>query len=1011
MNLRPYQQESLNAIVAGYRANKTKGLVVLPTAAGKTVVFSQLPQSLAMKPAVEKMLVIVHRDELAVQTKDKMERCNPHLRVEIEKAEQWASLNADVVVASVQTLGRNKLENGTYQFSERIQRFPHEKFRYIIADEAHHATADSWRSVLAYFRVLKGTQYDDPTKLFLAVTATPRRADNIGMETICDEIYYSKDIASCIREGWLTDIKAYRVDTTVDLSSVGISHGDFNVKELERTVNTPERNRKIVEQYLEHGEERQAICFTVDVQHAVDVAEEFTRAGVSAAVLTGKTPREERRKILRLHQEGYFRVLTNCGVLCLDSETEILTSAGWIGINEMTHDHEVANWDNGRIFFDKPRNVVVRNREPGEKMVSISNRHRNIRVTEDHQMVWRTCMAGKDRKTSISEIVGRQCAIPLSGLAAPRPIEPVQPVVRTPSQVKRAIQSSSYYYRKANGLSFDESVEEAKRRHSEHDSLRRKKPDELSLDECWFIGFWLGDGSRTALSSGGVEYILTQSKVYPKIIEKIDRVLDAMGVDYIRREKHNESGKGACDFISWSLPRGTGFGPQKRNGLFGIEPYLEKNGTPLWWGLNEPQFDSFIQGYWYANGTHRQADNGIPKTINCCCASKQATDLIQAIAVCRGYTCSVNGKTRKNPSGGYFKTLYNIYLRKQKYGMVGTKGDCIEYEDRWKEERVWCVTSTSGNIVTRRRGKVCITGNCEGYDDPNVMVALMARPTKSGTLYTQCVGRVLRPSPSPEELAEMFYRGEEPPWIKPYAIVIDFCDLSSRHSLIDIPTLFGMKPGSNLKGKKVHEEVEQIRKAIEQQKLPVRLDEIDSMDTLRAIAVRVNLLTPPRVPEEIRRISRFSWIETAANGWSMALPDRTVVRVQMDTLGHYEVSKSLNGIKTVVGKENTLEAAIERADQMVPQDAAVLLTGAAAWRKKPISDPQIRALWFKMKWNAKYKKNLPPTIQDFYAMARKQYPTMGHASDKLNELASEETWVPKWRKELDAKRHAAHVRS
>lgn len=615
MNLRPYQQEADNCTIQSFRRGVTKGLIALPTGLGKTVLFSKLPSSLPLPPG-KKMAVLVHRNELATQAMNKIQRCNPDLKVAIEKAEHYAPLDSDVVIFSVQTISRgNALKDGVYSFNERLSRFNPDDFLIVVADEAHHATAESWRSCLAFFRVLKGTQYDDPTKLFLAVTATPRRADNIGMETICDEIYYSKDLASSIREGWLTDIKAFRVDTTIDISAVGTSHGDFKENELARVVDTPERNRKIVEKYIELGEGQRAVAFCVHKAHVANLAAAFQDAGIPVMSITDDTPKAERPKLLRLFSEGHFRVAVSCGVLS------------------------------------------------------------------------------------------------------------------------------------------------------------------------------------------------------------------------------------------------------------------------------------------------------------------------------------------------------------------------------------------------------------EGWDDPGVTVALMARPTKSGTLYTQCVGRVLRPWPAPEELAEYFYRGEEPPWIKPYAIVIDFCDLSSRHSLIDIPTLFGMKPGANLKGKKVNEEVEQIQKAIEQQKLPVRLDEIDSLDTLRAIAVRVNLLTPPRVPEEIRRISRFSWIETAANGWSMALPDRTVVRVQMDTLGHYEVSKSLNGIKTVVGKENTLEAAIERADQMVPQDAAVLLTGAAAWRKKPISDPQIRALWFKMKWNAKYKKNLPPTIQDFYAMARKQYPTMGHASDKLNELVGEETWAPKWRKELDAKRHAAHVRS
>ena len=118
--LRPYQQEALDAIIQSEANGVSKQLVVLPTGAGKTVIFSHLP---LIKQHATPMLVLAHREELLQQAKSKIEQSNPTLSVEIEQAQNYAS-HVDVVVASVATLGRNN--------SERISRFPKDYFKTII---------------------------------------------------------------------------------------------------------------------------------------------------------------------------------------------------------------------------------------------------------------------------------------------------------------------------------------------------------------------------------------------------------------------------------------------------------------------------------------------------------------------------------------------------------------------------------------------------------------------------------------------------------------------------------------------------------------------------------------------------------------------------------------------------------------------------------------------------------------------------------------------------------------
>jgi superfamily II DNA or RNA helicase len=586
MALRNYQKESLNAVASAVQRGVRHGLTVLPTGAGKTVVLSHLPSSMGMAPG-EQMLVLVHRDELVNQTVEKLQRYNPDLHVTIDKAENKADVNADLIVASVQTIGRNPLADHKFTFKDRIARLDAQRIQYVVVDEAHHATATSYRGVLAYLGVLKGSPYDwGRDKFLLGVTATPNRGDNQGLSTIFSEIVYSKSLPEMIDESWLVDIKAYRVDTRVDISEVKTSAGDFQTKALEKTVNTPSRNALIVDKYLEFGEGQRGVVFTVDVQHSEDVATAFNNRGIRALAISGQMPMNDRRKALQLFRDGYYRILASCGVLS------------------------------------------------------------------------------------------------------------------------------------------------------------------------------------------------------------------------------------------------------------------------------------------------------------------------------------------------------------------------------------------------------------EGWDDPAAVVALMARPTKSGLLFRQQVGRVLRPFPAPEELTAMRSEGREPAWIKPYAIVIDFCDLSGKHILHTAPSLFGLNPKMDLNGKKGRETTQAIEKVIQQKKLPLALDSVESLEKLDSIVQQVDLLRPATIPEHVRKVSRFAWIEYGADSYSLSVPDYGIVRVKPNMLNQWEVSKTNNGIMNMIGTTATLEEAVALADRQVPESASAVMDQSSKWREKRTSEAQIKYMWRLDHRGRRQFKD----FSIYCAAVMRQYPHMGDASNRINQL-------------------------
>ena len=298
--LRDYQRECLDAILQRYRAGVRRQLVCLPTGTGKTVIFAHFPGFFRMR---KRMLVLAHREELLDQAREKILSANPRLKVEVEQAGRKASPESDVVVASIPTLGRKN--------SKRLARLDPEEFYLVVVDEAHHATAATYRRVLDHFGVFE----DDTRKLLVGFTATPKRGDGQGLDKVFQEISFSRGLPDMILEGYLSPVAAFRVETDVDLSGVQTRMGDFVTSHLSEAVNVKARNDLVVKVFKEHLKDRPSLCFCVDVAHTKSLAKSFRRAKIPTAAVTGEMDHDKRARALRDFSRGKVRVLTNCMVL------------------------------------------------------------------------------------------------------------------------------------------------------------------------------------------------------------------------------------------------------------------------------------------------------------------------------------------------------------------------------------------------------------------------------------------------------------------------------------------------------------------------------------------------------------------------------------------------------------------------------------------------------------------------------------------------------------------------
>ena len=299
MQDRLYQNEAIKAILAAYDSGTRRQLLVMATGSGKTHVFGQLA---AKRASSGQTLILSHTDDLVRQTAHRMMELNPNARITIEMGSEYvADPTADIISASVQTLGRKD--------TKRVDKFNWSTIKTIVIDEAHHSTTEAYRRILDK----SGSLLPDNSNLLLGCTATPSRTDGISLADIFEKVTFQYPIRTAINEGYLVDIRGYRVRTDTSLAGISSSKGDFSVGELSERVDTPLRNQQIVGAWNRLGEGRKTVVYCVDIQHAKDMAEEFRGIGVAAEAVWGDDP--ERSDKLSRHKDGQILIVCVCQLI------------------------------------------------------------------------------------------------------------------------------------------------------------------------------------------------------------------------------------------------------------------------------------------------------------------------------------------------------------------------------------------------------------------------------------------------------------------------------------------------------------------------------------------------------------------------------------------------------------------------------------------------------------------------------------------------------------------------
>jgi superfamily II DNA or RNA helicase len=267
----PFQLEILEKLeVERTVHNRNRNLVVAATGTGKTVISAFDYKRFKENNKTARLLFIAHRKEILTQA---MGTFSGILR-DNNFGELWLDgyvpQKNEYLFASVQTLN-NHLEslNLSTQY-----------FDYIVIDECHHLTANSYRKIINYFQ----------PKVLLGLTATPERMDGGDIqEDFFNRIAAEIRLPEAMNRKLLCPFQYFGVSDSIDLTQIAWEKGKYVASELTKvyTANDRRVNEIIsaLDKYTKDINETRTLGFCVSIEHAKYMAEKFLLLGLKADYL------------------------------------------------------------------------------------------------------------------------------------------------------------------------------------------------------------------------------------------------------------------------------------------------------------------------------------------------------------------------------------------------------------------------------------------------------------------------------------------------------------------------------------------------------------------------------------------------------------------------------------------------------------------------------------------------------------------------------------------------------
>ncbi len=289
------QQKALKELRRNRDLGVKRCLVIAATGSGKTYLAAFDARNYESK----RLLYIVHKETILLDAKKTFEKVFGNTRTYGLYTGNQKDKDADFVFAT------------NVMMSKHLDQFDPMEFDYICMDECHHATSNSYRSIMDYFH----------PGFILGLTATPDRMDNEDVyELFENNVPFELRLRDAINNDLVVPFHYYAIrDTFADYSS---EDKRIVAREISKTANIEFICRQI-ELHKKEGEKLKCIAFCTSIDHARLMAELFVQEGYDALSLTGKNTVGERIKTFHDLQDENESLEIICTVDILNEGVDI----------------------------------------------------------------------------------------------------------------------------------------------------------------------------------------------------------------------------------------------------------------------------------------------------------------------------------------------------------------------------------------------------------------------------------------------------------------------------------------------------------------------------------------------------------------------------------------------------------------------------------------------------------------------------------------------------------------
>lgn len=335
-----HQVEAMESLNKMQKKDSFSTIIVLPTGAGKTMTASSWLLSNAIDKG-KKVLWIAHRHLLLEQAADAfvinaykdrlVNKMSFKYRIVSGRHDKPINIKEDddVLVLSKDSIVRNMSALDKWLLNEDEI--------YFVIDEAHHATARSYRRIIDYLK-------EKVAKLkIIGLTATPFRTskqeEGLLGKIFTDDISYKIDLETLIKRGILSTPSCENCETQVNMGNElglkalkSIEQLDVIPEDVAESIaNHKERNNLIVRTYFENENYKkygQTLVFALNRMHAFTLRALFNEYGkdygIKAGVIVTGTGSEfigidisnqENERQINAYRNGEIQILINVNIL------------------------------------------------------------------------------------------------------------------------------------------------------------------------------------------------------------------------------------------------------------------------------------------------------------------------------------------------------------------------------------------------------------------------------------------------------------------------------------------------------------------------------------------------------------------------------------------------------------------------------------------------------------------------------------------------------------------------